>query len=54
MSHVDHWETGTGKSEFLKDIIPQGIRDGQGVAVIDPSSSIIDELSTFGDAAGLS
>lgn len=37
-------KTGTGKSEFLKDMIMQDIRSGQGVAVIDPHGDLIDDI----------
>jgi len=33
-------KTGTGKSEFLKDLILQDIRDGKGVCFIDPHDTI--------------
>ncbi|HSW88534.1 MAG TPA: type IV secretion system DNA-binding domain-containing protein [Candidatus Saccharimonadales bacterium] len=35
-------KTGTGKSEFLKDMILQDIRNGEGVAVIDPHGDLIE------------
>jgi hypothetical protein len=37
-------KTGTGKSEFLKDMIMQDIRGGQGLAVIDPHGDLIDDI----------
>jgi len=37
-------KTGTGKSEFLKDMIMQDIRTGQGLAVIDPHGDLIDDI----------
>ncbi|OGZ35933.1 MAG: hypothetical protein A2815_01345 [Candidatus Portnoybacteria bacterium RIFCSPHIGHO2_01_FULL_40_12b] len=37
-------KTGTGKSEFLKDMIMQDIRSGQGLAVIDPHGDLIDDV----------
>ena len=37
-------KTGTGKSEFLKDMIMQDIKGGQGVAVIDPHGDLIDDI----------
>ena len=37
-------KTGTGKSEFLKDMIMQDIRNGQGLAVIDPHGDLIDDI----------
>ena len=37
-------KTGTGKSEFLKDMIMQDIRGGQGLAVIDPHGDLIDDV----------
>lgn len=35
-------KTGTGKSEFLKDMILQDIRNGEGVAVIDPHGDLVE------------
>lgn len=37
-------KTGTGKSEFLKDMIMQDIRNGQGVAVIDPHGDLVEDI----------
>lgn len=37
-------KTGVGKSEFLKDMIMQDIRNGEGVAVIDPHGDLIDDI----------
>lgn len=37
-------KTGVGKSEFLKDMILQDIRNGEGVAVIDPHGDLIDDI----------
>lgn len=37
-------KTGTGKSEFLKDMIMQDIRDGKGVAVIDPHGDLVEDI----------
>ncbi len=37
-------KTGTGKSEFLKDMIMQDIRGGQGLAVIDPHGDLIEDI----------
>lgn len=37
-------KTGTGKSEFLKDMIMQDIRSGQGLAVIDPHGDLIEDM----------
>src|SRR5258708_7500533 len=37
-------KTGTGKSEFLKDMIMQDIRAGEGIAVIDPHGDWIDDI----------
>lgn len=37
-------KTGTGKSEFLKDMIMQDIRNGHGLAVIDPHGDLIDDI----------
>jgi hypothetical protein len=37
-------KTGTGKSEFLKDMIMQDIRMGNGLAVIDPHGDLIDDI----------
>lgn len=36
-------KTGTGKSEFLKSMIFQDIRNGEGVAVIDPHGDLIED-----------
>lgn len=36
--------TGTGKSELLKDMILQDIRNGHGVAVIDPHGDLVEEI----------
>lgn len=40
-------KTGTGKSEFLKDMILQDIRAGKGVCVIDPHGELVDSLMEF-------
>ncbi|OGH19731.1 MAG: hypothetical protein A3D74_00125 [Candidatus Levybacteria bacterium RIFCSPHIGHO2_02_FULL_37_13] len=40
-------KTGTGKSEFLKDMIMQDIRNGEGIAVIDPHGDLIDDILTL-------
>lgn len=40
-------KTGTGKSEFLKDMILQDIRNGKGVCVVDPHGELVDELMAF-------
>jgi len=37
-------KTGTGKSEFLKEMIMQDIRAGKGVAVIDPHGELVDDI----------
>lgn len=37
-------KTGTGKSEFLKDMILQDIRGGEGLAVIDPHGDLIEKI----------
>ncbi len=37
-------KTGTGKSEFLKSMIMQDIRNGEGLSVIDPHGDLIDEI----------
>jgi len=37
-------KTGTGKSEFLKDMIMQDVKSGQGLAVIDPHGDLIDDI----------
>jgi len=37
-------KTGTGKSEFLKDMIMQDIRSGQGLAVIDPHGDLVEDI----------
>ncbi|GIW61186.1 MAG: hypothetical protein KatS3mg089_0038 [Patescibacteria group bacterium] len=37
-------KTGTGKTEFLKHMIMQDIRGGEGVAVIDPHGDLIEDI----------
>lgn len=37
-------KTGTGKSEFLKDMIMQDIKSGQGLAVIDPHGDLVEDI----------
>lgn len=37
-------KTGTGKSEFLKDMVLQDIREGKGVCVIDPHGELVDSI----------
>lgn len=37
-------KTGVGKSEFLKDMIMQDIRGGEGVAVVDPHGDLVDDI----------
>src|SRR3989344_5135883 len=37
-------KTGTGKSEFLKTMIMQDIKNGEGLAVIDPHGGLIDDV----------
>lgn len=37
-------KTGTGKSEFLKEMIMQDIIDGQGVCAIDPHGEFIEDI----------
>ncbi len=37
-------KTGTGKSEFLKDMVMQDIKSGKGLAVIDPHGDLIDDI----------
>ncbi len=37
-------KTGTGKSEFLKDMILQDIRSGKGLAVIDPHGELVEDI----------
>jgi len=37
-------KTGTGKSEFLKAMIMQDIKNGEGLAVIDPHGDLIDDV----------
>lgn len=39
--------TGTGKSEFLKDMILQDIKAGKGMCVIDPHGELVDDLLEF-------
>jgi len=37
-------KTGTGKSEFLKTMIMQDIKNGEGLSVIDPHGDLIDDV----------
>ncbi len=37
-------KTGTGKSEFLKQMIMQDIKNGEGLAVIDPHGDLIEDI----------
>jgi len=37
-------KTGTGKSEFLKQSIMQDIKNGEGIAVIDPHGDLIEDI----------
>lgn len=37
-------KTGTGKSEFLKDMVLQDIEAGNGVAVIDPHGDLVEDV----------
>ncbi len=37
-------KTGTGKTEFLKQMIMQDIKNGEGVAVIDPHGDLIEDI----------
>ena len=37
-------KTGTGKSEFLKDMIMQDIRAGKGLALIDPHGDLVEDV----------
>lgn len=40
-------KTGTGKSTLLKNLITQDIRDGEGVAVLDPHGDLVEELLNY-------
>ena len=40
-------KTGVGKSELLKEMIKQDIKDGHGVCVIDPHGDLIDDTLRF-------
>lgn len=40
-------KTGTGKSEFLKDMVLQDIKAGKGVCVIDPHGELVDSLMEY-------
>lgn len=40
-------KTGTGKSEFLKDMIMQDIQNGEGVCVIDPHGELVDDILEY-------
>jgi len=37
-------KTGTGKTEFLKSMVMQDIKEGKGVAVIDPHGDLIEDI----------
>jgi hypothetical protein len=37
-------KTGTGKTEFLKEMIMQDVKTGQGLAVIDPHGDLIEDI----------
>lgn len=37
-------KTGMGKSEFLKEMIMQDIRNGEGLAVVDPHGDLIEDI----------
>jgi hypothetical protein len=37
-------KTGTGKTEFLKQMITQDIRNGEGVGVVDPHGDLIEDI----------
>lgn len=37
-------KTGTGKSEFLKQMIMQDIKNGEGMAVIDPHGDLVEDI----------
>jgi len=37
-------KTGTGKTEFLKNMVMQDIKAGEGVAVVDPHGDLIDDI----------
>lgn len=37
-------KTGVGKSEFLKDMAVQDIKDGKGLAVVDPHGDLVEEI----------
>src|SRR5258706_13214494 len=37
-------KTGTGKSEMLKDLILQDIKDGKGVCFMDPHGDAIEDI----------
>ncbi len=40
-------KTGTGKSTLIKNMIIQDMRNGEGVAVLDPHGQLIDEILEF-------
>ncbi len=44
-------KTGTGKSEFLIEMIKQDIADGHGVCVIDPHGELVDDILHFTPAS---
>jgi hypothetical protein len=40
-------KTGTGKSELLKEMIKQDVKDGYGVCVIDPHGDLVDDVIKY-------
>lgn len=40
-------QTGTGKTTLLKEMIKQDIKNGEGVAVIDPHGELIDDILSY-------
>ena len=40
-------QTGTGKSSILQAMIRQDLRNGDGIAIIDPHGSLIEDIMPF-------
>lgn len=40
-------QTGTGKTTLLKEMIKQDIKNGEGVAVVDPHGELIDDILSY-------
>lgn len=40
-------QTGTGKTKFMQNMIVQDIRNGKGVAVVDPHGDLVDDVASL-------